>query len=486
MKNKVFIIAFFIGSFLIFLILPLFNYSNDQWRVLHSDFNTYYKGLEPNKSYLKTKYLINNKKQYDTLLMGSSRITNLDANKFNLNSYNMTISLGHIKTHLDILNTLLDNEIKINKIILGVDDAYIFKNPQDFEKDYLRKPYKSNLFDKIEFYQFYLFKKPIKRDFDLFLNKINLIDSEQIVNPNNMTLLINKEKNILKNNLNHIEKISKMDPILLGYKEKFRTEEVLSEIKKFKKICDKNDIKLIIYFNPMYYTTYLSYNQNEIERFKKGLVDIMPFYDFYFLDLHSINEVKWFDTSHFVPSIGDIIFNKIQNNDNYISKSNIDKHILNVRKDNQIILDKKISKIFKFNYNINFTSLKSIFNLNNSNLKFYKNNHFNLKDINDSIEMNVINNDPIIILNNTKSNSENVILSYQIESPVDNIFQLFYKEKKSSNYNENDSYKVAITKGLNSFNLLIPSKYINNGLRVDLVSTKGKYIIRNLKIYDKK
>lgn len=134
-------------------------------------------------------------------------------------------------------------------------------------------------------------------------------------------------------------------------------------------------------------------------------------------------------------------------------------------------------------YHKSNTNNTMIFNLSN---KFYKNNHFNLKNINNSIEMDVINNDPIIILNNLNSNSKNVILSYEIESPVNTIFQIFYKEETSSSYNENDSYKVSILKGLNSFNLLIPSKYINNGLRVDLVSTKGKYIIKDFKIYDKK
>lgn len=139
---------------------------------------------------------------------------------------------------------------------------------------------------------------------------------------------------------------------------------------------------------------------------------------------------------------------------------------------------KKINDIQKSDINDTM-----IFNLSN---QYYKNNQFNLKNINDSIAMDVINNDPIIILNNTMSNSKDVILLYQIESSINTTFQLFYKEETSSNYNENDSYRVSIAKGLNNINLLIPSKYINNGLRIDLVSTKGKYIIKDFKIYEKK
>ncbi len=39
--------------------------------------------------------------------------------------------------------------------------------------------------------------------------------------------------------------------------------------------------------------------------------------------------------------------------------------------------------------------------------------------------------------------------------------------------------------GNNKINLLIPSEYINNNLRVDLVSIIGKYEVKEFKIYSK-
>lgn len=131
----------------------------------------------------------------------------------------------------------------------------------------------------------------------------------------------------------------------------------------------------------------------------------------------------------------------------------------------------------------NIKAENQIFNIKQNN--YIKNNQIEISIENEQIKLNASNNDPIIILNQTKSDSKNVILSYEINSKIDTTFQLFYKKGKSSNYNETDSYKVTLNKGNNKFNLLLPSEYINNDLRVDLVSDIGVYEIKEFIIYDK-
>ena len=58
------------------------------------------------------------------------------------------------------------------------------------------------------------------------------------------------------------------------------------------------------------------------------------------------------------------------------------------------------------------------------------------------------------------------------------------KKENNSNYNEADSYRIPLKIGNNKINLLIPSEYINNDLRVDLVSSVGNYEIKEFKIFD--
>lgn len=478
MKNKTFILLFFIGSFLIFLILPIFNYFNDQWRVLSSDYERYYQNIEPNKSFLKTKYLLENKDKYDTLLMGSSRIGNLDSKLISDKAYNMTYSFGHISSHLNNLKILLNNDVKIKRIILGIDDFYLFKNPKDFETDYLRKLYKDDLIGKIDFYKFYLFKKPKDRDIDIFFNKYQLIKSNHIIRPDDMRGRINREHNILNDLNSHKKKLE--NPILLGYNENFRTEQVLKEIKEFKELCELHNVELITIMFPQFYNVYLSYNQDEIEKFKEELVKITEFHDFYLFMDYSFDEKLWFDTSHFVPTIGNNILYNVFENKNLVTINNIRESIKNSRKLATKILDKDLYKIIKFN-NLKFEDLNQIFDIKQNN--YFKNEQLELNFKNGNYNLNAIKNDPIIILNQTKSTSKNVILSYEIESSIDTTFQLFYKKEPSSSYNEIDSYKVNIKKGNNKINLLLPSEYLNNELRLDLVSHIGNYKVKSLKIY---
>lgn len=478
MNNKVFALFSVLLTLVIFSTLPIFNYLNDQWRVLKKDYNYYYKGIEPNKSFLKTKYMIENKNLYSSIVMGSSRIGNVNALKFDKNAYNMTYSFGHINTHIKNLSLLLENGVKINKILLGIDDYYIFKNPKDFKTDFLRKPLYNDFLGMIDFYNFYIFKKPAQRDYDIFLNKYQLIKSEHITNPNNMLNRINRENSIKESISIHKEKkLNK--PTLLGYKENFRTDTVLNEINQFKNICTKNNIQLTVFFQPMYYLTYIMYNQKEIEKFKRKLVNITPYYDFYQLDKYTLNSSKWFDTSHYVPSIGDEILEKIINKDNLVTITNIDNHLYSIRSKNKNILYSNNEYIIKFNNNFNLENFKLL--LDFSKISSNYNDRFSLLNDVDR-DFSSINRPFTNISNQIKSN--NVIFSFEIKSSVNTKLNLFYNNFQTSKFNKKRPYEVTLKEGNNKFNLLIPSKYINSDLKFNLSSPVGEYKIEYFKIYD--
>jgi len=93
-------------------------------------------------------------------------------------------------------------------------------------------------------------------------------------------------------------------------------------------------------------------------------------------------------------------------------------------------------------------------------------------------------NDPIVILDKTKTNASLTVLSIKISSKKKTNFQLFYKEKPNARYKEYDSLIIPIHVGANDLKLLVPSKYINNKLRVDFVSNAGKYLIEHFEIYE--
>jgi len=126
---------------------------------------------------------------------------------------------------------------------------------------------------------------------------------------------------------------------------------------------------------------------------------------------------------------------------------------------------------------------RTIFNFDDINASYSSNHRFQIDKIKEYMNLDVIHRDPSIQLNHLKTQMKNVVLSYEIVSPNNTFFQIFYKESKESQYSETNSYKVPLKKGSNSINLLIPAKYINNILRVDLVAASGNYQLKHFKIY---
>lgn len=130
---------------------------------------------------------------------------------------------------------------------------------------------------------------------------------------------------------------------------------------------------------------------------------------------------------------------------------------------------------------VNYTnSGNKIFDINKN--KYDKKNKLTISEK----EFITRHSDPIIILNKLKTKSKLVRINYNLDSSVKTQFQLFYKENENDKYTEKNSYNIAIKKGNNKISLSIPAKYINNDLRVDLVSTIGKYKINDFSIYEVK
>ncbi|MCK5536720.1 MAG: hypothetical protein KAI79_07825 [Bacteroidales bacterium] len=489
MKKKYYIPLLFAGTLLVFSILPFLNYSTDQRRVLHSDYSNAYEGITINKPFLKVSYLLNHKDKYDTLLMGSSRNASLDVNLVSQHAYNLYYEFGMVGAHLHNLKILLANKVKIKNVWLGINDYDTWKNPKDHERDYSKKTYKDNFIDKVGFYSFYLFKKIDDNDIEILRGKNHLSESNRIIQKKDIVYekkLKDKEQRHVDNSASWIKKMTSTAGMILGYQDnEYRIDDTVKEIKELKELCKKHNITLTVFMYPSFYKTYLQYNQYKIEEFKRKLSSVVNFHDFYSLDQISLNELNWTDSSHFTLKIGNYLIKNIQQNNFLVTKDNIDSRIMETRKSFNNIMNKyvPIKYIQKFNAHMDLKSLNPIFDLKNSKYKFYKNDQVELKKDNDSISFTAKNSDPVLILNKTQSNSEHVILNSKIESNKRTIFQIYYKKTDQSEYNEKDAFRVYLKKGLNEFNLLIPSEYLNNELRIDLVSDIGIYTLKEFSIY---
>ena len=489
MKKKYYISFLLLGSLLIFLILPAINYHTDQWRVLHHDYHSSYKGISPNKTFLKVLYLLHQKEQIDTLLMGSSRSGYMDSKLISENAYNMKFNFALAKMHLHNLKTLLKNNITINNLWLGVNDYVIWKDPIDHKSDFQRKLYQPNILNQLDTYAFYLLKKIDDRDIGILTGKYNLYPSEESTNPDkvNMKTAKARERYTVSHAKTWREKMTMIKPTLLGYKDNsYRIDEAIKEISDIAALCKQHDINLTVFMYPSYYKTYLQFNQFKIEEFKRKLASVVNFHDFYMLNEIALDELKWQDSSHFHASIGSYMIKKIKQNTFLIKQNTIEEHLQKNRKKISHILTKNIpiDYIYQFNSHIDLNTLTPIFDIALDIDKISTNDQCVLEKKKGFVQVNTFGPDPILILDTFHPHSENIILNCIIESKEKTMFQIYYKLKKESPYNEMDTYRIPLKKGLNKFNLLIPSSYLHHRIRVDIADKLGIYKINNFSLYE--
>lgn len=299
--------------FVLILIGIFFNFYIDSYGIFKKNLN--YQILEPNKNYLKTKYIIENINKYDSFIFGSSRVGNIPTeiikgNKF----YNMTFSEGLPQEWLKALSIFLNEGSKINTVILGLDDISFKVIPESHFLQPMRLPY-YKLENKKDLVKNYILKNP--------LNKYNLITLYQSLkrNWNNYykefytsgrsintakDLWIEKNKDLHRKNKIFLKSdYGNMDFIRVG--------KTLNEIEQISELYYKNDINLIIIINPLHKMAYIKNNLKEYQEIKKEIFKIKncKIYDFSELNEITLDNYYWYETSHFRPIVGEMMLKKI-------------------------------------------------------------------------------------------------------------------------------------------------------------------------------
>lgn len=298
MKKKFFYSS--IVWFYSFLLISIFiNFKIDSYGVYGHSLNK--QVLEANQNYVKTNYILKNSEKYDSFIFGSSKVGSYDVSKLtNGKYYNMSYSQGVPYEWLDSINVFLNNKIKIKNIIIGIDSFSLSVDPLVHNNEPMRA-----IYSKIDFLtkiKLYLIKSPFseynyltvlgriqKKDYDFFNNKY----------------YSDIEASIEQNIENHREKKEFNIPIAFNYVN--RTNETLEELRKIKKICDENNIKLFIIINPIHSVTYKYSNIKEFEYLKHNLAKISDYWDFSDQNSFLTDNYFWYETSHIRPMISDLI-----------------------------------------------------------------------------------------------------------------------------------------------------------------------------------
>ena len=291
--------------FCIFIFYGLFVIHFDTFNIFHWN-NIRFTSAEPNKNYVKTKFVNNNPERFNAFVMGSSRVGNIPCdylpeklNDKDLYWYNMTYSEGIPSEHLLTLKSFLNNGVSIDMIILGFDNIAMYAKIDDHNCQLLRIPYQSYEDNPLYFYKTYLHILPA---FSIIKEVFKYKTSEHLEDTKFFY-----EYGVLKANTSFS---TSSEPVIFpsahGNKTYSQTESY-KDIESICQICKENGIKLILFTNPIYMTTYIDSVENGYFNFLRKVSRNCEFYNFSTLNTFSMDSRYYFEGSHYRPALGLIV-----------------------------------------------------------------------------------------------------------------------------------------------------------------------------------
>ncbi len=292
MKTFIKKVLFFILT--LALIALIVSITIDPFNVFHP-LNIKDNGIEPNKNYIKMTYILNNPDKFDTFVFGSSRVGNIHTNNiWEAKAYNMTYSEGLPVETLNNVKTLIKHNIIPKTIYLGVDNLSYTIDPSSHISA-SNAPYELKESNPIKFYSLYLDPAMSIKSYTTIIYKHNFDESYA-------TRFYEYGWNSDYGNTNSTYDFTNAKP---SVGNSYRLEETLDEIRQLKQLCDENNIKLVIFTNPLYYVTYDAALEQNYLNFLKQLATISEYCNFSGYNSITVDSSNWIDNSHYSAEVSD-------------------------------------------------------------------------------------------------------------------------------------------------------------------------------------
>lgn len=141
------------------------------------------------------------------------------------------------------------------------------------------------------------------------------------------------------------------------------SEKYLNDFREIVKICQENNIELIIFISPSHATQWeairVTRQWQTFEQWKRDLVKIVPVWDFSGYNTITTEPIEdqmnnYTDNSHYTPSVGDLVLNRIFNRNSeslpddfgiLITPQNIEKHLGNIRQQRKIYVQNNSDQV---------------------------------------------------------------------------------------------------------------------------------------------
>ena len=344
MSNKRFLKIVFGLTILGALFVGCVNYVVDPFNIFHTKILK--EQFQMNERFMKIEYLENNKDKYNSYMFGSSRIGTTPPsviNKYleNAKFYNFTVSSANLYDYLIHLKYFIKANYPIKNLYLqiDIDNMSAYSRPNS---DYLRKahPFVNNESLK-NYYLSYLtgfFPFNIKGKILLNIQRDDITD--YFIETGIWTKPLKEEK-ILKTPEKFVQ-----EEISFNTKNNRTTKNAQYEnnskaLKEIVDLCKENNINLIVFTTPHNKNMMDTFIVEDYLEFLKMISKYTKFYDFTGYNSITIENINYYESSHYRQNVGELIAAKIFNDKSIevpqdfgvlVTKENIDEHLENLRK----------------------------------------------------------------------------------------------------------------------------------------------------------
>lgn len=310
MKAKIWVSIAFVFPFIILVFSTTILVWTDTYSVLHPHQTRFID--EPNRNFLKVEHILAHPNRYDGFIFGSSRVgAILPSNVRGAKFYNMTYSEGIPREHLLNLKLFLKRGVKVKKVLLALDEFSYQVSYEKHQQQWITKAHplaaESSWFD---FYRFYFFRLPTQHDKRQFLKKFS--DSQQMI-----TMDIDDQETFYKKFLIRSSAFDPNDPIYSKptlYNGN-TLDSTLHDIREIVRLCKAYGIELTVFINPIHHLTYEHTNKELLNRFRKELAAITPYYDFSGPNTITADNRNFVDTSHYTIDVGNYLLHYMSQTD---------------------------------------------------------------------------------------------------------------------------------------------------------------------------
>jgi hypothetical protein len=254
----------------------------------------------------------------------------------------MSYSQGLPAQHLAVIKSFLQKGIKIKSVVIGLDEFCFLLSSSAHQKQLLRIMHPDiNGPGRFDIFGMYFFRKPSLDELARWRDRVlyGKMEGRIIMDGRGVHLGWQQKEKILENIKKPIFQftLQKYEPITYGQKE---IAEAFAAIEELIILSRTHGFSITFFITPFYSNSYLNYAEGLLS-IKERLAKLTDYYDFSGINSVTINDMNYYEESHYRYLVGDMMIKRMLGITTYIpddfgvlvTRQNVAGHLKNQRQE---------------------------------------------------------------------------------------------------------------------------------------------------------